>query len=247
MKGVQLAARFSLATNRLKYCGPADAEPSLYRAIVEGRDFEAAARALEKFEALEPYLRAIAGKHGLDLFDYSVIEAYWIGNDLLDAFDRDDFRRLLGDLTRRGLPPSFADRLSARLPAHPIPHHAFHVTFVGVGMVTGLVETTLPNMEACRPAAARVLETDSDALLVEHPVLAVADGQLGFGPPVRERVRYDPRLLPTIRAGDSVALHWSWPAHVLDATQERNLREYTARSLAASNEALAAPRPSRGA
>ena len=242
MEGVRLAARFSLATNRLKYCGPADAEPSLYRAIVEGTDLEPARGALERFEALEPYLRAIGAKHDLDPFDVRVIEAYWIGNDLLDPFDREDFTRLLGDLTGRGLPRSFAGVLVERLPEHPIPHHAFHVAFVGVGQVTGHVETTLPNMEACRPALARVVGVDSGTLVVEHPVLMASDGQLGLGPPVRERVPYDPRILPTVRTGDAVVLHWGWPAHVLEDRQARNLEADTARSLEAANEALGAPR-----
>ena len=240
MEGVRLAARFSLATNRLKYCGPADAEPSLYRVIVEGTDVGPARRALEWFEAVVPYVRAIAAKHDLDPFDVRVIEAYWIGNELLDPFDREDFARLLGDLTRRGLPRSFADVLLPRLPEHPIPHHAFHVAFVGVGQVTGHVETTLPNMEACRPALAHVVEKDSGTLTVEHPVLGAPGGQLALGSPVRERVPYDPRILPTVRTGDSVVLHWSWPAHVLEERQARNLEAYTARSLEAANEALRA-------
>jgi len=124
MQGVQLAARFSIATNRLKYCGPADAEPALYRTIVEGKDLEASRKALLRFEALEPYLAAIAAKHGLDPLDRDVVEAYWIGNELLEAFTREDFRLLLEHLSRRGLPRFMADRLTEHLPERPIPDEA---------------------------------------------------------------------------------------------------------------------------
>lgn len=239
MQGVQLAARFSIATNRLKYCGPADAEPALFRTIVEGKDLEASRTALLRFEALEPYLSAIAAKHGLDPLDHGVVEAYWIGNELLDDFTREDFRGILETLARRGLPRSMADSLAAHLPQRPVPHHTFHVSYVGVGNVTGHVKTTLPNMEACRPAWARVLRATKGKLEVEKPTLGYARAQLGIGPAVSETLTYDPRILPKVRKGDHVGVHWNWPALVLTDAQLTHLKEYTDRSLHAANEALA--------
>ncbi len=207
MQGVELAARFSIATNRLKYCGPEDAEPALFRTIVEGKDLEASRTALLRFEALEPYLTAIAAKHGLDPLDHDVVEAYWIGNELLEDFTREDFRGILEVLTRRGLPRTMADAFAAHLPQRPLPHHTFHVSYVGVGNVTGHVKTTLPNMEACRASWARVLQVSKDRLEVEKPALAYARGRISIGPAARETVAYDPRMLPRVRKGDHVALH----------------------------------------
>ena len=238
MQGVQLAARFSIATNRLKYCGPADAEPALFRTIVEGKDLEASRRSLLRFEALEPYLSAIAAKNGRDPLDHDVVEAYWIGNELLDGFTRDDFRGILDTLSRRGLPRTMADALAAHLPERPLPHHVFHVSYVGVGNVTGHVKTTLPNMEACRPAWARVLRAAKGALTVEKPPLEYVSGRLRLGAEAQETMAFDPRVLPGVKKGDHVALHWNWPAVVLTDPQLRNLKEYTERSLAAANDAL---------
>jgi len=238
MDGVQLGARFSIATNRLNYCGPADAAPVLYGAITEGKELSKAGQALSGFEALVPYLEAIARKHGKNPLDYDVVEAYWIGNRLLEAFDRADFRDLLVALTRRGLPRSAAARLTQHLPERPIPHHMFHVGFVGVGTVTGHVPTTLANMEACRPAWARVLEVQSDTLRVERPSLTVERGRLAIGRPEPSSVRYDPRVLPDVALGSAVAVHWGWPATLLSADQESALREWTQRSLDAANASL---------
>lgn len=239
MQGVQLAARFSIATNRLKYCGPADAEPALFRTIVEAKDVETSRAALLRFEALEPYLTAIAAKHGLDPLDPAVVEAYWIGNELLDDFTRDDFRGILETLAHRGLPRSMADALAAHLPQRPLPHHVFHVAYVGVGNVTGHVKTTLPNMEACRPAWARVLRVSKGTLDLEKPALVYVRGKLAVGEAVPEQVAYDARVLPKVRKGDHVALHWNWPSLVLEDGQLASLRQYTERSLTAANEALA--------
>ena len=238
MNGVALCARFSIATNRLQYCGPRDAEPALYAAITENRELDRARDALRRFEALNPYLEAIGAKHGLDPFDSAVVEAYWVGNDLLEKFDREDFLRILDALVRRGLPRSTAARLSGLLPDHPIPHHAFHVAFVGVGEVTGHVETTLANMEACRPAWATVTSIDGTAVGLRGPTLGLRGGRVTLENEVERSVRFDPAILPSLAPGDTVAVHWSHPALRLTSTQTGLLERYTRRSLDAANQAL---------
>jgi hypothetical protein len=238
MDGIPLAARFSIATNRLNYCGPSDAEPALYQSILTGRGTPEARRALEGFEALMPYLRAIGAKHDLDPLDARVVEAYWIGNELLDSFGPPEFRSLLEALQRRGLPRSVAERLLRYLPAHPLPHHVFHVAFVGVGAVTGHVPTTLANVESCRPTAATVETVGPGAMRVRSTTLRVDGGRLVPGPELPRELRYDPQVLPTARPGARVVLHWGWPALVLSAAQDDALQRYTERSLAVANEVL---------
>ncbi len=237
MDGVALCARFSIATNRLQYCGPSDAAPDLYRAITTEEGHGEAREHLSRFEALMPYLVAIGAKHGLDPFDPRVVEAYWVGNDLLDAFTRADFLHLLDALERRGLPRSIAGELRRRLPAHPIPHHMFHVAYVGVGSVTGHVETTVTNMESCRPAAAEVLEISDDRLTLKGQPLVLQRDRLTFGPARVYVLGFDPRALRTVRVGSRVAVHWGWPALELWPDEDRSLSEYTRRSLDAANEA----------
>lgn len=242
MDGVVLCARFSIATNRLQYCGPRDAEPVLYRAITEAADLDRARDALRRFEALNPYLEAIAAKHHLDPFDREVVEAYWVGNDLLEAFEREDFLRLLEALVRRGLPRSTAGRLGNLLPAHPLPHHAFHVLFVGVGEVTGHVETTIANMESCRPAWGHVTALEGRSVRVRGPTLGVADGRLTLSGEAERTLVYDPAILPGLAPGDTLAVHWSHPSMSLTPAQASALSRYTRRSLDAANEALPALR-----
>jgi len=238
MDGVALCARFSIATNRLAYCGPADAEPQLYRAIVTGEGTPAARTALARFEALMPYLEAIAAANGRDPFDLEVVRAYWIGNDLLRAVDRGRFLELLTALTRRGLPPSVARRLAEHLPAQPFAHHMFHVSYVGVGAVTGHVPTTVANLEACRPAWAKVVAVTPDLLTIEGPTVREAGGRIDLGGLSRRVLAYDARVLPGVAVGGTVAVHWSWPAVELDAGATRDLETWTRRALASANESL---------
>jgi hypothetical protein len=238
MDGVALCARFSIATNRLEFCGPRDAAPVLYRAITLGSDLEAARDSLRKFEALYPYLEAIGAKHALDPFDARVVEAYWIGNELLDAFERSDFLSILEALTRRGLPRSTAARLREHLPDRPIPHHVFHVSYVGVGEVTGHVETTLANMERCRTGWANVVSHDGKTLVLDRSTLVLSSGRLAIRGPERAVLAYDPAILPDLSEGSTVALHWNHPAYRLSLAQASALERYTERSLAAANQSL---------
>jgi hypothetical protein len=238
MDGVALCARFSIATNRLQFCGPEEAAPDLYKAITTDGGHAKAREHLSRFEALMPYLQAIGRKHGLDPFDHRVVEAYWVGNPLLDALDAADFRALLDALVQRGLPRSFARRLEDHLPSRPLFHHAFHVSFVGVGNVTGHVETTLANMEACRPGWGTVRARSEATLSVERSSWAVREGRLVAGPPRVVEVSYDPRVLPDVQVGATVALHWNWPALQLGSSQRSALEEYSRRSFESANEAL---------
>jgi Family of unknown function (DUF6390) len=238
MDGLALCARFSIATNRLSYCGPADAEPALYEAIVSGHGSPRARDALSRFEALMPYLEAIGAANERDPFDREVVEAYWIGNGLLEAVDRPRFGALLTALTHRGLPPSIARRLQEHLPARPLAHHVFHVAFVGVGAVTGHVPTTLQNIEACRPALAEVVAVRGHSLEVEGPAAESAGTGLALGGRVRRTLPFDPKVLGQIDPGGRVAVHWSWPALLLGPREAPALESWTARSLAAANEAL---------
>lgn len=237
MDGAALGARFSLATNRLGFCGPQDAEAALYAAIAEGRRLEEARAKLGSFEALMPYLELLAAHHDLDPFDERVVEAYWLGNELLDGFTKAEFVALFDAFVSRGMPRSIAARLSEHLPADAIPHHAFHVSYVGVGTVTGHAETTLANLERCRPSWGTVRERTATELLVDKPVARLSDGRLEVAGSVEVRLRYDPRVVPEAAPGTTVAMHWDWPALTLSREQLSGLRDATARSLVAANAA----------
>ena len=235
MTGIPLCARFSLPTNRLGFCGTPEAGRWFFQAIAEGNEIERAGRALQTFEALYPYLETIGDVAGLDPLGVRVVEAYWIGNELLDRDWREPFRALLDRLTSRGLPRSFADRLIASLPDGAIPHHTFHVLFVGAGAVTGHVPTTLPNMERCRVSWGTVREVHERTVSVEGPGLRWDGHRFSVGPPRTVTVARDPELVRDLTAGGTVAVHWEDAVSVLDPGRLAALARYTQRSVDAAN------------
>jgi hypothetical protein len=76
-------ARYAFMPNRLGYCG-GDDNRALYDYVVASTADRGLAELLGRFSGAMPYLRLIARTTGIgDPFDPRVVEAYWIGNDLL--------------------------------------------------------------------------------------------------------------------------------------------------------------------
>ena len=80
-------ARFAYPPNVLGYCGPGESAALLEHADagVAGGDLSNLAR---QFAGAWPYLELIAASCGrADPLDADVVEAYWLGNELLDRVD----------------------------------------------------------------------------------------------------------------------------------------------------------------
>ena len=107
LEGTRRFVRYAFMPNRLQYCGGDDSNAIMEHAITgEGRS--AATPALKKFTGALPYLTLIAHENGIaDPFDARVVEAYWLGNELLD---RVEAAGLYGNLRER-----FAKNLSPRM------------------------------------------------------------------------------------------------------------------------------------
>ena len=237
MDGFELAARMSYITNALSYCGPLKGH-ELFKKYIMTKDESLQkdiASSLKKFEALYPYLKLISEKTGKQYTDRDVVEAYWIGNSLLDKFKKSDMQELVEILKSRGLPKSMADKLIADMPSGAIPYHTFHVAYVGVGNVTGHVETTIQNMDNCRVSAGEVVQIIDDKLLVATDTLRQKDKKIIVVPDETKTIVYDPQMIPDIKMGDYVAMHWGFACKKLSMDEVARIRTYTLKSLDAAN------------
>ncbi len=167
--GPLLFARFAYPPNALGYCGP-----STHSTLLEYADASASDGGLRelatRFSGAWPYLELIATATGIgDPLDHRVVEAYWIGNDLLDQIDLS------------GLGHSLKDRFEARagagwtslaetIPAGATPNHAFHVfsVYPWVGMLCS--RTALPSIHfGCWTDAASAGGESWPKATVPHP------------------------------------------------------------------------------
>jgi len=227
MDGIEFAARFSYITNFLRFCGPEEASTQFLEYIKNKKNSEEIKESLKRFEGLYPYLSAIAEKHNKNFYDYDVVEAYWIGNKLLDSFEDDDLKIIIKKLMQRGLPKSIGTKLIKNLPSGFAPHHNFNVFYVGVGRTTGSVETTLQNMDNCRTSWGYVIEVQCNSLIVKTQSLKKIKNKFYLDEEQTKTAVYLKEMLPEIKNGDVVVLHWGFAPIILEEKQVENLKKYT--------------------
>ncbi len=237
-------ARYAYGPNRLGYCGPEEVQELFEQATTGGED--AALRALARqFEGAYPYLELIAQSNGIpDPLDGRVVEAYWLGNRLLDRVRPS---QLGSSLERRFRPRLKGDGwqwLATKPEEGAVPVHAFHVldVFPRLGLMrTGATDRALEVMDSCRIRWGRVLERDGDWLVVSTVPLTMADGKLSLASPRVERIRGwidGAGFVDAVEPGDVVSIHWDWACERLDRGRLSALRRWTAREIEIANKTM---------
>ncbi|MDP9406167.1 MAG: DUF6390 family protein [Actinomycetota bacterium] len=240
MAGPVLFARYAYAPNERGFCGPPD-----HRAMLEyGAEQVSDGGLIELASAFTgpwPYLTLIAGSAGIsDPFDARVVEAYWIGNELLDGVDMTAFGNGMLARFRKVAGPSW-NHLAEAIPAGAVAHHSFHV--LGVYPWVGLLGPErggepLRILDRCRIRWGRVEAVVGDEVTVTSQSLTWNGVRLGIGEPQPETARRaigGVGFVPDLVAGDWVALHWDWVCDRISPRQLRHLRRYTALQLDITN------------
>lgn len=237
--GTLLFARYAYMPNRLGYCGGEEHQELLQYCVARQSD-AGLENLLRQFQAAYPYLQFISLANNIrDPFDARVVEAYWLGNSLLDGVDLAGFHRFLQSRFSTRLSPRALQYLLGKAPQGALPHHSFHV--FDVHSRTGAFGPSLEAMEKCRIAAGKVLQIEPAQLLVSYQPLILEDGKLKLGTTKEKKVahRVDSGsylLKPEI--GDLVSFHWDWVCDRISAQQASNLDKYTRHHLALANTTL---------
>jgi hypothetical protein len=246
--GPLLFARYAYAPNSLGYCGPKDSR-SLLDYGAEGVVDRGLVQLARGFEGAYPYLELIARATGMpDPLDARVVEAYWLGNDLLDQIDFRTFGASLLDRFRRRAGRSW-DHLAEAIPVGAVPNHSFHVfgVYPWVGLLNGgRSDTPLTVLDRCRIRWGEVVETTGDQVVVLSRPLTFEGSRLGLGERRLEtatRSNDGVGFVEELRPGDWVSLHWHWVCDRLSRRQLGNLRRHTLRQLDITNNRVAHPGP----
>lgn len=241
LHGLQLFARYAYPPNERGYCGPANARELLEYASTGTVD-RGLTQLAEAFTGPWPYLTLIAGAAGIDdPFDARVVEAYWIGNELLGGVSMRDFGRTLEERFRPKAGRSFGF-LAEGVPEGSVCHHSFHVfsVYPWVGLL-GESDRGEPLhiLDRCRIRWGKVVAAIGEQTVVESRPLTWDGTRLGIGEPERETVLRSVDglgLVDDLEPGEWVSLHWNWVCDKLDARQLRNLQRYTKHQLEITNE-----------
>jgi len=231
--------RYGFMPNRLRYCGGDDNRALLDYGLAGVSD-GGLTELVRRFTGALPYLQLIARCNGIaDPFDARVVEAYWLGNDLLDGVEVRQLYDALMARFGRQLQGRTRELVLGKAPAGARPHHSFHV--LDVHSRVGQLEGSLETLDQCRVSWGKVLRLEGAELVVERQPLALHAGKLALAQARPERAlrQVDGHgFTDTAQVGDWVALHWGWVCEVIDERQRANLDRYSRYHLAIANQTI---------
>lgn len=242
MDSIARCTRYALGPNQLQLCGP-DMSRQVLAYIEEDTSDDGLANILKNFQTLYPYLQQIARANRIkDPFDPRVVEAYWIGNQLLDTIPaKTYYRHLTNNLKIQKMSPvKQIDKLKDKLAQGALMHHSFHV--LNIPRRTGYdnVEHTLDTLDKCCITWGKVLKVAGPTLTVSRQPITQKDNQLSLGPPHKQKITRhleDTSLLDDVKVGDYVSIHWDTPCEIITPGQAANLTKYTNLSIDLFNQA----------
>jgi len=179
--GLRRACLYSFPPHQLGYCGPQEKKKSsmlsdfIKRRKIDERKIK---DILEKEFIVSGYYRMIAQEHKLDLFDAKVIEAYWLGNKLLDKFFE------TGKI---------------------IPFHLYHV--IAVGSLTGRIKFDDLKRDKCRISWGKVLKINGSKVLVDYRPLLRKNSAFNLSEPISKKADWDKNFVLQLKTGDIVSIH----------------------------------------
>jgi len=244
--GPLLFARYAYPPNALGLCGIDRPRELLEYGATDTSDLGLAELA-RTFEGAWPYLTLIAGCNGIeDPLDARVVQAYWVGNELLDKVQASDLARHVDDRFR-GRIGRAQEHLNDAIAAGAVPHHCFHVfaVYPWLGLLrTGVVDQPLHILDKCRITPALVQSAGADgSLTVTARPLLWSDGRLTLGEPAPRTVRWQTDGLAFVtqpQPGEHVSLHWDFVCDRLSPHSARTLEVANQLAILAVNRAGAA-------
>jgi len=231
--GPELFARYAFPPNVLGYCGPPDS--GLTQDLGSFETTRELTHIVKQFDGAWPYLELIGGLNRLDPLDPRVIDAYWIGNELLDGFDTLTWGNSVDDRFRGRAGGSWSAVASAITDGAP--NHAFHVfcVYPWVGLLrSGYADHALEVIDRCRIRWGTVeARAGADVIVRSRPLTWDGD-TLALGEARVETVT-GPLHSVGFHAGTVVSMHWDYVCEEIDPRQLGHLQRQTSRHLAIVN------------
>jgi len=224
--------RYAYPPNALGYCGPDGFRDYAEAGVVD----QGLVKQVQAFSGAWPYLELISsGCRIRDPLDRRVVEAYWVGSDLLDRVALGQLGDSMAERFRKQVGNKF-QFLAEGVLAGGVPHHSFHVfgVYPWVGLLGHDRMTThaLTVLDRCRVRWGKVIAVHGDQATVESRPLDWDGRLLTLGEPTAETARLAlDGTAHNIVPGDWVALHWDWVCDKLTDRQLRALRGYSQRHL----------------
>lgn len=230
--GVFLCTRYAFPPNSLHLCGP-EKQADLKFYTTSSEVSEHTKVILTEFSTLYPYLQLIAGDNGIgDPFDKRVVEAYWLGNTLLQIVKKNTFITHIDDqlLMNKRMSKKEKIILNQKIIEWGLPHHAFHVLHMYARTGHTMDMHTLHTMDACIINWGKVYEINTDSLVVVTQPLKQTDAGIVLGNMIKRVIQHGGKndvVVKTLHVGDWVSYHWGKLCTKLTTRQKKQLMAYT--------------------
>jgi hydrogenase maturation factor len=225
MNGVLFSAIYGFPPNSYDYCGSSSFPIALRNCLSGNNDFAALEKELKKFKAQHKYLSLIGQENNLQCFHPKVVEAFWVGNELLENVQHGKLRNFL----RNSLFPknsSRGKRLAENLPEGLLPHHSFNPLYVN--FVTSKVARSVDNFDACCITAGKVKSISDNSAIVDRFSIEFDNGfHIGKKTVEVDLARKGIRLARNLEKGDLVSVHWGMAVEKISAKEFSSLKKYT--------------------
>lgn len=238
-QGLLLCARYSAAPNFFGYCGP-DENLSLIDHLKEKRGDKEVKQILSEFETLYLNLKLIAFENKIsDPFNNRVVEAYWIGNSLLNNIKNIDYVSLLKErfkLEKKIGNEKFSELKLKVLSNRLLPHHSFHVFNIFKRTGNMIINHSLETMDECRIGWGKICQMldVKFKIVVEYKPLIIKKGKLDVGLISKRKLTVDYKgksFIKNLKVGDWVSFHWGFVCDILTPKQVNNLEFYTQKAI----------------
>ncbi|MFO0703206.1 MAG: DUF6390 family protein [Patescibacteria group bacterium] len=224
-KALKLASLFAYSPNSRGYCGLDSANSEFQKCIKYGK-CEGVAKELKSFITLYPYLKTISKVRKLKFHDYKVVEAYWLGNELLKNFPISGYEILINEFIKQGVPKWLTDDLSRKVPKKFIPHHLFQVLHVGVGQASGSVPFNLNSINNCMIRIGEIESVSGNGLIMNIENLnRIKNGYVAKTKRVKMNTKSALFIKPHVN--DYYCVHWGQIVKKLTSKEFTNLKHWT--------------------
>lgn len=256
--GLLTCTNYAFPPNSLHYCGP-EKQSQIVAYQQEQVADEGLSQILREFQTLYPYLTLIAHENNIrDPFDPRVVEAYWIGNDLLKNVSTKHFYRHFVEALnlKKKIKHKDFELLVGKFDQGALPHHTFHVLNVFIRTDHHSIEHTIETMDACRIGWGKVVNSEqsianSNKLTITTKPLVLKGGKLTLEKPVKKQINFDnsqflnlKSALPNASQGGSeienryVTFHWNSFCDTVTDNQVRQLEHYTNLAINLANNTI---------
>lgn len=246
--GLLFFAKYAFAPNLLQYCGPKDNKffLSVLKDCLDNEKNECdcdLTRELKnlslQFKAAIPYLQVIATENNIkDIFDFRVVEAYWLGNDFLNNIRFNKFYIDIEDRFSKAMGfkkwDKFRNSLSVK---NSKPFHGNHVLniFSKIDFNEDQSDVILEAIDKCRinfGVVKKILKNEitsdfSVAEILYYPLEFDNFMNLRIGEERIENFYLLDNNYENINVGDTVSLHYKYICDKLSLYQKINLEYWT--------------------